>query len=46
MPRWLKALLLLAAVLWALVVYRPYLFGTDEASRGFIGDDLSVLVLG
>ena len=44
MPRWLKALLLLAAVLWALVVYRPYLFGTDEASRGFIGDDLSVLV--
>ena len=44
MPRWLKTVLILAAVLWAGVVYRPYLFGADAESRGFVGDDLIVLV--
>lgn len=45
MPRWLKALLIVAAVLWAGVVYRPYLVGSDVESRGFLGDDLEVLVV-
>jgi len=44
MPRWLKTLLILAAVLWAGVVYQPYLLGADAESRGFVGDDLTVLV--
>lgn len=44
MPRWLKALLIVAALAWAVVVYRPYLLGTDADSRGFLGGDLETLV--
>jgi hypothetical protein len=45
MPRWLKNLLILGAILLTGAVYAPYLSGVDgeDGSGGFLGKDLIVL---